>query len=260
MLNLLRTKLYKGACNLNCELPDMTVLQLNDIYHGMPRDVAPLITTMGITGDIPLVESIFGKVQEGSVLSYHLPALSPPRTCLPASAPSRPALPLDGIPCAPRCNEMPRGVAGDKRYCLRLRAMLIRVLGDVTRPKLPHEREICHVRGQSTAESLAARILRPGQQTAETKRGLDMEPKAVEEYCQAKDVNHYPCGFIIHPDAPWLGSSPDGLVYDPKGEPVFGLLKVKNAGLYTLQGTQLSTKKPLSTIIAESGLGELADS
>ena len=88
-------------------------------------------------------------------------------------------------------------------------------------------REMCHVRGQSTAESLAARILRPGQQTAEMKRGLDMEPKAVEEYCQAKDVNHYPCGFIIHPDAPWLGSSPDGLVYDPKGEPVFGLLEVK---------------------------------
>ncbi|KAK0142228.1 hypothetical protein N1851_020115 [Merluccius polli] len=35
---------------------------------------------------------------------------------------------------------MPRGVAGDKRYCLGLGAMLIRVLGDVIRPKLPHER------------------------------------------------------------------------------------------------------------------------
>ena len=101
MFNLLRTKLYKGACNLNCELPDMTVLRLNDIYHGMPRDVAPLITTMGITGDIPLVESIFGKVQEGSVLSYHLPTLSPPRTCLHASAPSQPALPLDGYHLGP---------------------------------------------------------------------------------------------------------------------------------------------------------------
>ncbi|XP_039648996.1 uncharacterized protein LOC120554288 [Perca fluviatilis] len=88
-------------------------------------------------------------------------------------------------------------------------------------------REVCHVRGQSSAENLALRILRPGYQTAEMKRGLQMESKAVEEYCLVKDVNHYPCGFIIHPDAPWLGSSPDGLVYDPNAEPAFGLLEVK---------------------------------
>lgn len=80
-------------------------------------------------------------------------------------------------------------------------------------------REVCHVRGQSSA----VRILR----SAEMKRGLQMEPKAIEEYCCIQEVNHYPCGFIIHPDAPWLGSSPDGLVYDPKANPVFGLVEVK---------------------------------
>lgn len=88
-------------------------------------------------------------------------------------------------------------------------------------------REVCHVRGQSSAESLAVRILRSGFQSAEMKRGLQMEPKAIEEYCCIQEVNHYPCGFIIHPDAPWLGSSPDGLVYDPKANPVFGLVEVK---------------------------------
>lgn len=88
-------------------------------------------------------------------------------------------------------------------------------------------REVCHVRGHSSAESLAVRISRPGCQTAEMRRGLQLEPKAIEEYCMVRDVNHYPCGFVIHPDAPWLGTSPDGLIYDPKAEPVFGLLEVK---------------------------------
>lgn len=50
---------------------------------------------------------------------------------------------------------------------------------------------------------------------------------AVEEYCRAREVNHYLCGFLIHPDTPWMGSSPDGTVYDPKGQPVFGLLEIK---------------------------------
>lgn len=54
-----------------------------------------------------------------------------------------------------------------------------------------------------------------------------MEPAAVEEYCRVREVNHYPCGFLIHPDAPWMGSSPDGIVYDPKGQTVFGLVEIK---------------------------------
>ena len=54
-----------------------------------------------------------------------------------------------------------------------------------------------------------------------------MESTAIEEYCRVREVNHYQCGFLIHPDAPWMGSSPDGMVYDPKGQPVFGLVEVK---------------------------------
>lgn len=59
------------------------------------------------------------------------------------------------------------------------------------------------------------------------KRGLELEPTAVEEYCQQQEVNHYPCGFLVHLDAPWMGSSPDGLIYDPEAQPVFGLLDMK---------------------------------
>lgn len=59
------------------------------------------------------------------------------------------------------------------------------------------------------------------------KRGLALEPVAIQEYCRVKNTNYWPCGFIIHPDAPWLGSSPDGLVFDPTESPPFGLLEVK---------------------------------
>jgi len=59
------------------------------------------------------------------------------------------------------------------------------------------------------------------------RRGLALEPIAVEEYCKVREVNHYPCGFLIHPEAPWMGSTPDGLVCDPEGQPVFGLLEIK---------------------------------
>ncbi len=42
-----------------------------------------------------------------------------------------------------------------------------------------------------------------------------------------RGVNFYPCGFLIHPDAPWLGSSPDGIIYDPTEHQVFRLFEIK---------------------------------
>ena len=59
------------------------------------------------------------------------------------------------------------------------------------------------------------------------RRGLELEADAIWEYCQIKRVNHYPCGFVIHPDAPWLGASPDGLVFDPAESVQFGLIEMK---------------------------------
>ncbi|XP_037399902.1 uncharacterized protein LOC119264966 [Pygocentrus nattereri] len=88
-------------------------------------------------------------------------------------------------------------------------------------------REVCHVRGHSSAESLAERIIRGTRQTAEMKRGLEMESGAASEYCRILNVNYTPCGLIIHPDAPWLGASPDGVVFDPTEYPQFGLVEIK---------------------------------
>ena len=87
--------------------------------------------------------------------------------------------------------------------------------------------EACHVRCHTSAENLAHRILRGTVMTKDMRRGIDMEPVAVTEYCSLKNVNYSPCGFIIHPDAPWLGCSPDGVVFDPSENPPFGLLEIK---------------------------------
>lgn len=83
------------------------------------------------------------------------------------------------------------------------------------------------MRGHSAAQNLADRMRKGVIQTAAMKRGLALEPVAVEEYSRAKNVSYWPCGFVIHPDAPWLGSSPDGIVFDPTEKPPFGLVEIK---------------------------------
>lgn len=97
-----RSNLYKAASNITCELPDMTLSHLKSAYEGMPRETAPLITTMEVSSDVPLVDCTFGKVQEGSLLSYFLPLGNPPKTTLHAIAPPRPSLPLEDYHLEPR--------------------------------------------------------------------------------------------------------------------------------------------------------------
>lgn len=87
-------------------------------------------------------------------------------------------------------------------------------------------REICQVK-EKTEEGLANRILQGTRQTAAMKRGLKLEADAICEYCQIKRVNHFPCGLVIHPDAPWLGASPDGIIFDPSEPCPFGLIEMK---------------------------------
>lgn len=57
--------------------------------------------------------------------------------------------------------------------------------------------------------------------------GTDMEFNAAGENCKLKNFNYRPHGLVVHPDAPWLGSSPDGLIFDPSAQPPFGLLEIK---------------------------------
>ncbi|CAB1338100.1 unnamed protein product [Coregonus sp. 'balchen'] len=45
------------------ELPDLSVLRVSEVYKDFHIETAPLITTMGINSEVPLVNSAFGKVQ-----------------------------------------------------------------------------------------------------------------------------------------------------------------------------------------------------
>ncbi|KAL6465048.1 hypothetical protein MHYP_G00273650 [Metynnis hypsauchen] len=81
--------------------------------------------------------------------------------------------------------------------------------------------------GQSSAESLAERILKGTHQTADVRRGLAVEVAVVEEYRSLRNLTFSPHGFLACPDAPWLGASPDGLIYGPSEYPPYGLLEVK---------------------------------
>ena len=66
-------------------------------------------------------------------------------------------------------------------------------------------------------ESLANRFLVNKKiVTTAMKHGITNAANAVLEYATHKNVNVKPCGFIINPQAVYLGTSPDRLVYDSK--------------------------------------------
>ncbi|XP_034063803.1 uncharacterized protein LOC117540949 isoform X2 [Gymnodraco acuticeps] len=226
------------------ELPDPDVLKVSEAYKDFSADIAPLITTMAISVDVPLVNSTFGKVQEGSPISYQHPLPLSRVIVRHPDAPPPPPLPVDGYRLEPTTCEFVGSHQEEHLHLLSLATTLLmarkievatREQSDsvewhrVRRPRITSSRfrEVCHVRGQSSAENLAQRIRKGVAQTASMKRGLALEPFAIQEYCRIKNTNYWPCGFVIHPDAPWLGASPDGLVFDPTESPPFGLVEIK---------------------------------
>ncbi|XP_030293036.1 uncharacterized protein LOC115593591 [Sparus aurata] len=222
---------------------------------------------MGISADVPLVDSAFGKVQEGSPISYEHPVPVSRTVLFHPDAPPPPPPPLDGYRLEPTSCQFVCSLQQQLHLqSLETHLEMARKIEVATREQSDsvewHRvrrsritssrfREICHVRGQSSAERLAERIKKGVAQTAPMKRGLALEPVAIREYCCAKSTSYWPCGFVIHPDAPWLGSSPDGVVFDPAENPPFGLLEIKcpNAKSYVdctylrLQSDTMKLKK-----------------
>ncbi|KAK7136687.1 hypothetical protein R3I93_016893 [Phoxinus phoxinus] len=234
-----RSGLYRGMVG---PLPDSCMFRVEEAYAEFSPEDKPLVTSMNMSPDKPLVESAFGLVQEGSALSYQQPVLTSRYITL-HDAPSTPPLPLEGYYLAPSkcmfvCTE---------EELLHLQSLntpldTAQKIEEATREQSScpdwHQlrrsrvtasrfREICHVRGLSSAESLAERIIRGTRQTAEMRRGAEMESEVTVEYSKLKNVNYSPCGLIIHPNAPWLGASPDGVVFDPTDNPQFGLVEIK---------------------------------
>ena len=63
-------------------------------------------------------------------------------------------------------------------------------------------RQVCHFRDETTAESGIKDIIQGGPQTADMRRGLELEPEIIAKYEKVMKVTRYPCGLVIHPDIP----------------------------------------------------------
>ncbi|CAI5679326.1 unnamed protein product [Oreochromis niloticus] len=89
---------YRGMVG---SLPDPCLFRITEAYAKFNIEDRPLVTTMNMRPDKPLVESAFGLVQEGSVLSYQQPVLTTRYITLHRDAPPTPHLPLEGYDILP---------------------------------------------------------------------------------------------------------------------------------------------------------------
>ncbi|XP_056441326.1 uncharacterized protein LOC130378640 [Gadus chalcogrammus] len=224
-------------------LPDLQVLSLGETLKNIRPQ--PLISSVlhGLS-EVSMVDSSFGPVPRGSPLSYQCPPVVKLRNDVQhPDAPSFPKLPLEGSTCP---TTFPKFASNSQQF-LHLDSLTVThemaaereeqtreqsecpLWQALRKPRVTASRfyEVSHVKGPSSGQTLAGRILKGVHQTPAMKRGLDREPQVLEQYSKHCNVNVSRCGFVIHPDAPHLGASPDARVYDPSAVPCFGLAEVK---------------------------------
>lgn len=83
------------------------------------------------------------------------------------------------------------------------------------------------MRGVSSSEALAMRMLKGERQTEAMWRGLELKPEVLQNYSEWVDVSVKHCGFVVHPDAPHLRANHDGKVYGPSAARPFRLAEIK---------------------------------
>ncbi len=229
-------------------LPDPAVLAVGEALKGLRPQ--PLISSvLNDFSELSLVDSRFGPVPRGSVLSYQCPPLMTKNKVKHPDAPLFPKLPIDGaafprsLHFVPSCHQFLH--LESVSVSMELAAVIEEQTQDqsecplwkeMRKPRVTASRfhEASHVRGETSGQALARRILKGTKQTQAMKTGLDKEPEVLESYSDLFNVNVSPCGFVVHPDAPYLGASPDAKVYDPNADPCFGLAEVKCPDVHTV--------------------------
>ncbi|KAG9261431.1 hypothetical protein AMEX_G5000 [Astyanax mexicanus] len=189
-----------------------------------------------------LVESKFGLVPRGCVLSYQCPPDKTIDISTHVPAPVFPDLPQKNYRLSQNVHFVPNVHHFYHLQSLQVSRELSISIEKETReqskcklwnlmrhPRLTASRfhEAAHVRGESSAQALSLRMLKGVCQTEAMKRGLELEPEVLTRYAESFKVNVLPCGLVVHPDAPHLGASPDGKVVDPTENPPFGIVEVK---------------------------------
>ena len=164
---------------------------------------------MNISADKPLVDSIFGKVQAGSILSYQHPPPTSDGVITHEDAPPFPKVPLEDYHLKPTdCTYVPTNQEQLHLKSLSVTLSQSHKIEETTRCQsaapewhsLRKERvtastfrEVSYVRGPTAAENLAERIIRGTRQTALMKRGLDLEMEALKDHATLKNLNLRKC-------------------------------------------------------------------
>lgn len=220
--------------------------KLTEAFKDFPEDKKPLITQMGLSENTEYVDCAFGKLPKGSPLSYQHPVPSSKDYQVHDDAPPRPLLPLSHHTLGPVLDFPSLSLSTQEQEhvnVMQINWEEAQCLESSTRPPHGHKelatellklrltsrfREICTLRpGRSNADHLVFKIQKGGRKSKISPVDEEMKSEALREYCRHMCVNWSPCGLVIHPYAPWLGALPHGLVYDPKENPVYGLVHVK---------------------------------
>ncbi|XP_013865070.1 uncharacterized protein LOC106518354 isoform X2 [Austrofundulus limnaeus] len=220
--------------------------RLSDAYKDFPDDQKPLITKLDLKTNVKMVKCAVGEVPEGSPLSYQcpLPSIQDYKPCdNPSPQPPLPSLlhPLQPVSVFPtlslkeqeRLNSMVISWDEARELEVRTRGSKEAAEKSLKMRLVSRFREITKLKvGRSHAEQLLFKIMK-GNFVSKT---LDCQaineetkPEAIREYCRNLYINWSPCGLVVHPNAPWLGAIPDGVVYDPKEISKYGLIYTKHS-------------------------------
>lgn len=213
--------------------------RLTDVYDNFRENEKPLITKMALSADVELVDTTFGKVSKDSTLFFH---------CLTPSSSSHDALPRPPLPLSHHTLQQttasaiahPRGLAILSEMQITWEGA--HHLEEVTRKHkelvnqmrkmrlMNHFKEMCNLKPwQSCVTQLISKLKKGIKKEEEIDEG--MKSGAVREYCRRLCVKWHNCGLIVHPDAPWLGAAPDGLMYDASEAESFGLVSFMHLNL-----------------------------
>ncbi|XP_040888918.1 uncharacterized protein LOC121178697 isoform X2 [Toxotes jaculatrix] len=240
MVELPRMVPYKSAIAAPTDCQSF-LARLTEAFKDVPDDKKPLITKMGLTADVELVDCTFGKVPKGCPLSYQCPVPlskdynthedAPPRPLLPLSYHKlKPMSALPTLSAKEQEHVSAMQVTWEAAYSLELSTRGCKKSAEQQR-KLrltSHVRDICKLKpGRGYAEHLICKIRKEFSRCKRAMTEEEMKTEALQKYCQHLCVNWSPSGFVVHPNAPWFGVLPDGVVYDPNEKRSFGLVHVK---------------------------------
>ena len=188
---------------------------------------------------IEFIESKFGQVPRGSIISYHFPPENLNKFIQIPDAPSFPNFPFKEVK-GTYLTALNRDEA-DIFYGYHVTIeQALKIEHNTTDQSANPEwyelrskrltssnfKRICS--RKDNFDSLATDLItKKNIQTAAMKHGLAYEDTAANAYLSDRSVNLYRSGFFINPHISYLGTSPDFKVYDPDATEKFGLLEIK---------------------------------